>query len=123
MYWVPMTTHQLDEHNQGPYNDLSSLSPTLFIERAGNSSEWYVIFEYYLLLQFSRFIRPGALRMECDKGKKKSLTAVAFMNPDSAFVLVLVNQSKEDQSFNVIFTNKSFSGSLFAGTVGTYLWK
>ncbi len=63
MYWVPMTTLKLDEHNQGPYNRIPDLSPPLFIERGIDGSDMYVTPEYYLLSQFSRYIRPGAIRL------------------------------------------------------------
>ena len=97
MYWVTMTTHDLDEHNQGPYNVLGELSPTLLIEKESNPVQWYVTPEFYLIGQFSKFIRPGAYRIACDQGSIDEVTFVAFKNTDGIIVLVGVNQTDEQK--------------------------
>ncbi len=120
--WVTMSTQQLDEHNQGPYNKPGELSPTLFIQKDGVTSEWYKIPEFYMLSQFSRFIQPGACRIECTPGSPNRLTAISFINPDQTIITVLVNQTEKDQSFRVIYQGKQFHARLPRKTVGTYLW-
>jgi O-glycosyl hydrolase len=120
--WVTMSTQQLDEHNQGPYNKPGELSPTLFIQKDGVTSEWYKIPEFYMLSQFSRFIQPGACRIECTPGSPNRLTAISFINPDQTIITVLVNQTDKDQSFRVIYQGKQFHARLPRKTVGTYLW-
>lgn len=122
-YWVPMTTIKLDEHNQGPYNNISALGPPLFIERGTEISDMVVTPEFYLLSQFSKFIRQGAVRIECNIGSEKKITSVVFRNCDSSMVQVLINQTKSDQKFTTVLNNKCFSGVLPMGTVGTYIWK
>ncbi|MAG20703.1 MAG: glycosyl hydrolase [Candidatus Marinimicrobia bacterium] len=123
MYWVTMTTKKLDEHNQGPYNRLGELSPTLLIEKNSFSPEWYVTPEYYLISQFSKFIRPGAIRINCDKGSDANVTFVAFKNLDNSIVLVGVNQTKKSRTFTVKYNEKMFSASLAAKCMGTYRWQ
>lgn len=123
MYWVPMTTIKTDEHNQGPYNTFSELSPPLFIERGVNSSDMYVTPEYYLLSQFSRFIRPGAVRLACNKGSVNSLTSLVFRNKDNIIVQVLVNQTNKEQPFETWLGNRCFKSSLPPKSVGSYEWK
>lgn len=120
--WVTMSTQQLDEHNQGPYNKPGELSPTLLIQKNGHLPEWYKIPEYYLISQFSRFIQPGACRIACTPGAPDKVTAVAFINPDQTIVLVLVNQTAKEQEFRAIFQEKQFKTTLSAKTVATYCW-
>jgi len=121
-YWVSYTTKDLGEHNQGPYNKLNSLSPTLFIEKEDDSPEYYVTPEYYLITQFSRYIRPGARRIECTVGVEKNLTSVAFRNEDGSFVQVLVNQTNHIQRFITNLNGRFFKHYIPAKTVGTYVF-
>ncbi len=120
-YWVPFTTERLDEHNQSPYNAVGELSPTLMIRREGERPSWSRTPEYFLLAQFSRFIRPGAVRIGCTFGTPETLTAVAFRNPDGQIVAVVVNQTEEDRPFKFVFGTEQVEAVLPAGTVGT--WK
>jgi O-glycosyl hydrolase len=122
MYWVTMTTAQLDEHNQGPYNNLEMLSPTLLIEASENPANWYKTPEYYLIGQFSKFIKPGAYRIKCDRGSAEHVTFVAFKNSDGSLILVAVNQTEEEQSFIVKCKGNYFQAILPYKSVGTYIW-
>jgi len=49
---------------------------------------------YWCLGQFSRFIRPGALRAVCGSSRD-ALEATAFVNPDGSLAVVVLNQSEE----------------------------
>jgi len=123
MYWVPMTTRKTDEHNQGPYNTISELSPPLFIERGLDKPDMYVTPEYYLLSQFSKFIRPGAIRVACNTGSVKSITSVVFKNTDNTMVQVLVNQTDKEQTFLTRLGTHCFESVVPPKSVGSYLWK
>lgn len=123
VYWVTMSTQTPDEHNQGPYNTIDRLSPTMLIQKDGDSPEWIKNADYYLLGQFSRFIRPGAVRVHCDFGSPESLTAVAFQNPDASIVFILVNQTDEEQPFQINLLEKFFSASAPQKAVATVVFK
>ncbi|MDP6879193.1 MAG: glycoside hydrolase family 30 beta sandwich domain-containing protein, partial [Candidatus Marinimicrobia bacterium] len=123
MYWVTMTTYDLDEHNQGPYSNLTELSPTLLIESPNKSDEWYTTPEFYLLGHFSKFIRPGAYRIDCDKGNSKALSFVAFRNSDGGIVLIATNQTEESKHFTFLFNNKSSATSIPPKSIASYLWE
>jgi glucuronoarabinoxylan endo-1,4-beta-xylanase len=50
---------------------------------------------YYVIGQFSRFIRPGWKRVEADKMPAPGIYTSAYVNPkDGSCALVLINQSK-----------------------------
>ena len=123
MYWVTMTTYDLDEYNQGPYNNLTELSPTLLIENPNKPDEWYTTPEFYLLGHFSKFIRPGAYRIDCNKGNSKELSFVAFKNNDGGIVLIATNQTEIEQNFTFLFNNRSSSASVPPKSIASYLWK
>jgi O-glycosyl hydrolase len=123
VYWVTMTTRDLDERNQGPYNTLGALSPTLLIEDDPAGHRWYRTPEFYLLGQFSRFVQPGALRIGCDRGSPEAVTAVCFLNPDQTVVLVAVNQTEEEQRSCVLFQGRQVVTRLPSGSVGTLVWR
>jgi glucosylceramidase len=121
-YWVPVTTIQLDEHNQGPYNDLKSLSPTLIIEKGEKAPDWYATPEFYMISQFSKFIRPGAMRLESTFGDVKALTSIVFKNADGTFVQVIVNQTPEKRTFTSVLAGRQFNGSVPAKSIATFVW-
>ncbi len=123
MYWVTMTTYDLDEYNQGPYNTLSELSPTLLIENPDEPDKFYVTPEYYLLSHFSKFVRPGAYRISCDKGNIEEASFVAFRNCDGTIVLIGANQTNSLKNFTLEYQNKSSNSSIPPNSIGTYIWK
>ncbi len=122
MYWVAATTRRLDEHNQSPFNRLGELSPTLLIEKDPGRAGFYRTPEFYLLGQFAKFVRPGALRIGCDRGSPEAVTAVAFLNRDHRVAVVAVNQTEKEQPFQLSFRGKAVRTSLPYKTAGTYTW-
>jgi O-glycosyl hydrolase len=78
--------------------------------------------EFYLLSQFSKFIRPGVVRIDCNIGSEKTLTSVVFRNTDNSMVQVTVNQTSKEQPFITVIGDHCFDDKLAPGSVGTYLW-
>lgn len=78
--------------------------------------------EYYALGHASRFVRPGAYRVESTTGVH-GLESVAFRNPDRSFVLIVVNPAAEPQAFAVSAGSRSFGYTLPGGAVATFRWK
>ncbi|GAA0358160.1 glycoside hydrolase family 30 protein [Alkalibacterium iburiense] len=52
---------------------------------------------YYYIGHFSRYIKPGAKRLDLNLGDS-SLTGVAFKNPDQSIALVLLNEGDSDEA-------------------------
>jgi glucosylceramidase len=61
---------------------------------------------FYTMAQFSRFIRPGALRIGFDLTDDK-LMATAVQNPDESIAVVLFNPNEEEQSLSLHLGEKS----------------
>jgi glucosylceramidase len=78
--------------------------------------------EYYVLGHASRFLRPGARRIESDTDKQ-GLHTVAFLDAaERSVVLIALNASSDTRAFSVMTGSNSFSASLTAGSVATLVW-
>jgi len=75
--------------------------------------------EYYALAHASRFVRPGARRIGSTSGVA-GLESVAFRNPDSSMVLIVVNTGAEERRFAVRWAGEGFVYALPAGAVATF---
>jgi glucosylceramidase len=77
--------------------------------------------EYYSLAHASRFVRPGARRIESTSGVA-GLESVAFRNPDRSRVLIVVNTADGDRRFAIRWSGKTLVYTLPAGAVATLRW-
>ena len=75
---------------------------------------------YYVVAQASKFVFPGSVRIGSTQAGPLSNTA--FLTPEGKTVLIVANYTREDQPFAVQETGRSFSASLAAESVGTYVW-
>lgn len=78
--------------------------------------------EYYALGHISKFVRPGAVRVDSNQEQGK-LENVAFRNSDGTMVLVAANTGEEDASFKVVMDGTEFHYSLPAKSAVTFRWK
>ncbi len=79
--------------------------------------------EYYVLGHASRFVRPGAHRIESTTGIKR-LESVAFQNADDgSLALIVLNRARRERQFSVSAAGRSFEYALPAGAVVTFVWK
>ena len=75
---------------------------------------------FYTLAHASKFIRPGSVRI--GSNDLEQLPNVAFKTPKGEKVLIVSNISGAPQTFSVRDHGKSFTTSLNAGSVATYVW-
>ena len=75
---------------------------------------------YYAMAHFSKFVRPGSVRIA--SSSPASLPNVAFKAPGGKTILIVVNDGKSPQAFRVQYHGKSFETSLKEGAVGTFVW-
>ena len=75
---------------------------------------------FYTLAHASKFVRPGSIRI--GSNDLEQLPNVAFKTPDGQKVLIVSNISGAPQTFSVRDHGKSFTTSLNAGSVATYVW-
>lgn len=77
--------------------------------------------EYYALAHASRFVRPGAHRIESTTFKD-GLDTVAFRNVDGSTALLVANSARAPRSFSVRADGKSFSYTVPARSMATFAW-
>jgi glucosylceramidase len=77
--------------------------------------------EYYALAHASRFVRPGARRIESDTGVE-GIESVAFRNADGSKVLVVLNTNALEKAFAIRASSRTLRYSLPAGAVATFRW-
>ena len=78
--------------------------------------------EYYALAHASRFVRPGAVRIE--SSAPNGFETVAFRNADDRSTALIVLNTKTTPSQLVVRVGQlSFTTSLPGGAVATFTWK
>lgn len=77
--------------------------------------------EYYALAHASRFVKPGARRIESSTIAK--LDNVAFHNDDGSSVLIVLNSDAAARAFAVRDRGRTFNYILPAGAVVTFRWR
>lgn len=75
---------------------------------------------YYTIAHFSKFVPPGSVRI--DSNTLDTLPNVAFRTPAGKKVLVVSNLTDTPQTFDVRTGTKTFTSTLPANNVGTYVW-
>ncbi|WP_406682846.1 glucosylceramidase [Seonamhaeicola sp. MEBiC1930] len=75
---------------------------------------------YYIIAHASKFVRPGSRRISSNYSDE--LPNVVFKTPTGKIVVIVVNNTEIDKSFNIKTPGESISTSLKGGAVGTYVW-
>ncbi len=74
---------------------------------------------YYIIAHASKFVRPGAVRVESNIAD--GIHNVAFVDPSGKKILVVVNDNPAPKDFAISFKGKVAEASLPAGAVATYV--
>jgi len=77
---------------------------------------------YYYLAHFSKFVRPGAVRIEASR-KVKGVRCVAFKTPEGGLVAQLINSRKVETTVRLESGGRVLRVSLPAVSITTCLWK
>lgn len=74
-----------------------------------NSNTYHKEVEYYILAHFSKFVKPGAVRLESNNFNWDDLQSVAFVNPDGSTVVIVQNpNSSKSASFSLDIDAKHY---------------
>jgi glucosylceramidase len=74
---------------------------------------------YYTIAHFSKFVRPGSVRIGSDS--PETLPSAAFQVKGGKIVLVVANTTASSQTFNVRYHDKLLTTTLQGGAVGTFV--
>jgi glucosylceramidase len=75
---------------------------------------------YYAAAHFSRFVRPGSVRI--GSNELEQLSTVAFLTPEGKVVLVVANTGNFSRSFQIEYHGKFLQTAMPSESVGTYVW-
>ncbi len=78
--------------------------------------------DFYALGHISKFVAPGAYRIDSNSYGSGGLQDVAFKNPDGSKALIVFNGASTASSFTVRWGSQSFSYVLPAGAAATFTW-
>jgi len=78
--------------------------------------------EYFALAHASKYVRPGAVRVESGSGLS-GVESVAFVNTDGTKAVLVVNTTTGERDFAVRQGARSFPFTLPAQSVATFTWK
>jgi glucosylceramidase len=76
--------------------------------------------EYYMLGHFSKFVKPGAVRVASNNAG--DLSSVAFRNPDAGLALFVFNSGGAAQTFNIAWNGMSVGYVLPPNAMTTFTW-
>jgi glucosylceramidase len=79
--------------------------------------------EYYVLAHLSKYVTPGAQRINSNTFSSSGLEDVAFQNPDGKIILFVLNARSSPHPFSVSWKNTYFNYMLPAQSVATFTWK
>ncbi len=75
---------------------------------------------YYAMAHFSKFVRPGSVRI--GSTEMEQLPTAAFRTPDGKIALIAVNTGNFPKTFQIEYHGKSITTTLHSESVATYVW-
>ena len=105
----------------------------IHMDADGNSQQSMVVIDrtthavtytalYYYVAHFSKFVRPGATRIETRSSNPRDIRAISFQNADHTLVTQLVNSRSEPASVQVKWHDQSLVATLPATSITTLQW-
>jgi glucosylceramidase len=110
------------DQNDGPHNGGCGTCTGLITVHNGDSESGQVDYtvEYYDMGQLTKFVKPGAYRIESTSNP--DVPNVAWLNPDGSKALVAYNETGAAQPITVNWGGESFTYTLPAQTSATFTW-
>lgn len=78
--------------------------------------------DFTALAHASKFVKPGAYRIDSNASASGSLENVAFANPDGSIVAIVLNSGDVGVNFNIGWKGKFISYKLESAAAATFRW-
>ncbi|MEV5536779.1 glycoside hydrolase family 30 beta sandwich domain-containing protein [Saccharopolyspora shandongensis] len=110
------------DQNRGPHNGGCDVCTGLITVHNGDGRHGEVDYEieYYSTGHLTKFVKPGAVRIESDDDA--AVRNVAWRNPDGSKALIAFNATDATQNVVVNWAGQSFAFDLPANTTATFTW-
>ncbi|RJX39518.1 protein GluA [Paenibacillus pinisoli] len=114
--WVTMLDSDIATHQWVGIPD-----PTPVIQDSSNPDNYWILPEYYLMGHYTKFVKPGYVRIDSNYGSASTVTNVAFASPDGKeIVTVVINRTADPQPFKILVDGLQINATLPAKSVATY---
>lgn len=105
----------------GPTWAQTLLDASIIVNATAN--EYYKEPKFYALGHFSKFLTPDSVRVEVKETAQSNLQTVAFVRPDNATVLIVVNTGEKPVQLNIDDPQHGkFSQESAARSIQTFIW-
>ncbi|MET8082157.1 RICIN domain-containing protein [Streptomyces sp. NPDC005303] len=105
----------------GPSMNCTTCTAAVTVDNSAGTAKYNA--EYYVLGQASKFVKPGAVRIDSNTFGSGNIQDVAFQNPDGSHALIVLNaDTGNSRTFNVTENGQSFTYTLPAKAVATFTW-
>jgi glucosylceramidase len=111
------------DQNGGPHNGGCGTCTGLITVHDGDGASGTVDYtvEYYDMGQLTKFVKPGAYRIDSND-TSSTVPNVAWINPDGSKALIAYNGTGSSQQVTVNWGNEHFTYTLPAATSATFTW-
>ncbi len=105
----------------GPSMNCTTCTGVVTVDNSADTATYNA--EYYVLGQASKFVKPGAVRIDSNTFGSGNVEDVAFRNPDGSNALIVLNADTANaHTFNVDENGQYFTYTLPARAVATFTW-
>ncbi len=105
----------------GPSMNCTTCTGVVTVDNSAGTATYNA--EYYVLGQASKFVKPGAVRIDSNTFGSGNIEDVAFQNPNGSDALVVLNSNTSSaNTFGVDENGQYFNYTLPAGAVATFTW-
>jgi glucosylceramidase len=112
----------LDQNHNPHVGGCNDCRGVITVDHSATPAKIIPTADFSALGHASKFVVPGAERIDSNSFEQGSLEDVAFRNPDGSIVLIVLNSSGQTTAFNIAWKNKYASYKLTAGAVATFRW-
>jgi len=113
----------LDQNHEPYLGGCTTCRGIVTVNQSASPTQVIPTVDFTALGHVSKFVRPGARRIESNSFDQGSLEDVAFQNPDGSIVLFVLNGSGGPMPFNIGWKGQFASYKMPAGAVATFVWQ
>ena len=106
------------DYNGGPNHKKNYCNSPIMLTK--DSSNYNKSLAYYYIGHFSKYIKPGAVRIAFSK-YSKDIIMTAFKNTDNSIIVVILNNQNFDIDFNLCVENNLFKDKIGSQSIITYV--
>jgi len=111
------------DQNHGPHlGGCTDCRAVVTIDHSSSPTTVTPTVDFTALAHASKFVAPGALRIDSNSSEESPLKHVAFRNPDGSIVLLVLNPATTAITFTFAWQGQSATYALQPGAVVTFHW-